>query len=54
MNRQFMTFGFDPDAHIRSARTGCGSGAERPNEMRQWARDMFEIRNEDGERPSVC
>jgi hypothetical protein len=54
MNRQFMTFGFDPDAHIRVGSDGLWEWSGAPEPMRQWARDMFEVRNEDGERPSVA
>jgi hypothetical protein len=54
MNRQFMTFGFDPDAHIRVGSDGLWEWSGAPEQMRQWARDMFEVRNEDGERPSVA
>ena len=53
MNRQFMTFGFDPDAHIRVGADGLWEWSGAPERMRQWARDMFEVRNEDGERPSA-
>jgi hypothetical protein len=53
MNRIFMTFGFDPDAHIRVGSDGLWEWSGAPERMRQWARDMFEVRNEDGERPSV-
>jgi hypothetical protein len=54
MNRQFMGFGFDPDAHIRIGSDGLWEWSGAPPHMRQWAIDMFEIRNEDGERPSVA
>lgn len=50
MNRQFMTFGFNPDAHIRIGADGLWEWSGAPERMRQWARDFFENRNEDGER----
>jgi len=53
MNRQFMSFGFDPDAHIKVGPDGLWHWSGAPASMRAWAREMFETRNEDGERSNV-
>ena len=53
MNRQFMTFGFDPASHIRIGPDGLWEWDKAPASMRQWAKTMFEIRNEDGEKSPV-
>ena len=50
MNQQFMSFGFDPDAHIRVGAHGTWEWSGAPERLRQWARDFFENRNEDGDR----
>ncbi len=50
MNQQFMSFGFNPDADIRIGKDGMWEWSGAPERMRQWARDFFENRNEDGER----
>jgi hypothetical protein len=49
LNKQFMTFGFDPDAHIRVSPDGLWEWSGAPEHMRQWARQLFNTRNEDGE-----
>ncbi len=49
-NRKFMTFGFDPDLHIKVGSDGLWHWSGAPTEMREWARELFETRNEDGER----
>jgi len=49
MNRQFMTFGFDPDAHIRIGPEGLWEWGDAPQQLRNWAKEMFAMRNEDGE-----
>jgi hypothetical protein len=43
-----MTFGFDPDQHIRVGPDGLWHWSGAPKEMREWARELFETRNEDG------
>jgi hypothetical protein len=53
LNRQFMTFGFDPDAHIRHNSDGLWEWSGAPKQMRDWAEELFLIRNEDGVQPSA-
>lgn len=53
MNKQFMSFGFDPDAHIRVGPDGLWEWSGAPERMRQWARDLFHSRNEDGDQTSA-
>lgn len=50
LNRQFMTFGFDPDVHIRVGAEGMWEWSGAPQHIRDWALAMFEGRNEDGDR----
>jgi len=49
LNQQFMTFGFDPDAHIRVGTEGLWEWSGAPEAMRDWAEQMFALRKEDGE-----
>lgn len=49
VKRNFAEFGFDPDAHLRSDEHGLLAWSDAaPQAMRDWARDMFWQRREDG------
>jgi hypothetical protein len=51
LRRQFSTLGFDPDKHLRHDSNGMLEwSAQAPEHLRTWARNLFHVRNEDGER----
>ncbi|NOT39099.1 MAG: hypothetical protein HOP13_01245 [Alphaproteobacteria bacterium] len=50
-NQEFKKFDFDPDRHVRVGTNGLWEWADASREMRAWAMNVFESRNEDGDRP---
>lgn len=49
LNRQFRNFDFDPGKHLRlDASELLEWSDEAPQEMRDWSRELFELRREDG------
>lgn len=50
MNKQFMTFDFNPDQHLTYDESGLLEWSdEAPKRLRDWAETFFWIRREDGE-----
>jgi hypothetical protein len=47
-NQQFKAFNFDPDRHIHRNEMGAWEWNHAPAVMQEWARNLFESRNEDG------
>ena len=54
LDSEFKTFGFDPDLHVRHDENGLLEWtAAAPEFMQTWARQLFETRDEDGDRPAA-
>lgn len=49
MNNEFKQFDFDPERHLRKDADGLLEWADAPDELKQWASDMFALRKEDGD-----
>lgn len=55
LDAEFRTLGFDPDRHVRHDENGLLQWtAAAPGPIREWARGMFETRDEDGDRPAAA
>jgi hypothetical protein len=49
LNNAFKTFNFDPAKHLRHDENGLWEWADAPPRMREWARELFWMRREDGD-----
>lgn len=49
LNDEFKNFDFDPDKHLRYDESGLWEWADAPEEMRDWASELFWMRREDGD-----
>ncbi len=49
LNHVFKAFDFDPNKHLRYDENGLWEWADAPAGMREWARELFWMRREDGD-----